>query len=86
MQIKEMRNRRVHNVSRALPILAREAYQIADCASRFFELMTVDVPVSITNGFKALRREALQMLFVEELHAQHNESQNLQVPTILNLQ
>ena len=26
MQIKEMRNRRVHNVSRALPISAREAY------------------------------------------------------------
>jgi hypothetical protein len=30
MQIKEMRNRRVHNVSRTLPISAREAYQTAD--------------------------------------------------------
>ena len=47
MSIKEMRNRRVHNVSRALPILAREAYQIADQACRFFELMTIEVPVNI---------------------------------------
>jgi len=30
MQIKEMRNRRVHNVSRSLPISAREAYATAD--------------------------------------------------------
>ena len=47
MQIKEMRNRRVHNVSKALLISAREAYSIADYACRFFELMTVDVPNTI---------------------------------------
>ena len=74
MQIKDMRNRRVHNVSRQLPILAREAYQIADQTCRFFDLMTVEVPVSITGTFRALRREALQLLYVEELHAEHQES------------
>ena len=75
MQIKEMRNRRVHNVSRALPISAREAYSIADLACRFFELMTIDVPKSIHSELRSLRREALQMLYVEELHAEHQESQ-----------
>ena len=59
MQIKEMRNRRVHSVSRALPISAREAYSIADLACRFFELMTVDVPKSIHSELRVLRREAL---------------------------
>jgi len=69
-----MRNRRVHNVSKSLLILAREAYQIADCACKFFELMTVEVPASIHQELRALRREALQMLYVEELHAEHRES------------
>lgn len=69
-----MRNRRVHNVSRALPILAREAYQLSDCCARFFELMTVEVPASIHQELRILRREALQMLYVEELHAEHVEN------------
>ena len=70
MQIKEMRNRRVHNVSRSLPISAREAYQTADQASRFFELMTGPVDETIHKIFRDLRREALQMLYVEELHCE----------------
>jgi len=74
MQIKEMRNRRVHNVSRALPILARDAYQVADLACRFFELMTVNVPESIHQELRKMRREALQMLYVEELHAEARET------------
>ena len=74
MQIKEMRNRRVHNVSRALPITAREAYATADQACKFFELMTGPVDPSIHKEQRALRREALQMLYVEELHAEQSES------------
>ena len=73
MQIKEMRNRRVHNVSRSLPISAREAYSIADLACRFFELMSIEVPNQIHSELRVLRREALQMLFVEELQAENLE-------------
>ena len=59
MQIKEMRNRRVHHVSTTLPIQAKEAYRVADCACQFFEKLTIDVPPAFTNDFRSLRREAL---------------------------
>ena len=68
MQIKDMRNRRVHEVSKNLPIYAREAYVLADNACRFFELMTIAVPKELLDEFHTFRKEALQLLYVEELH------------------
>jgi hypothetical protein len=46
-QIKDMRNRRVHEISRHLPISAREAYNLSETAAKFFELMTIEVPRDI---------------------------------------
>ena len=51
MSIKDMRNRRVHEVSKNLPIFAREAYILADNTCRFFELMTIEVPKSLLEEF-----------------------------------
>ena len=66
-QIKELRNRRVHQVSKLIPFTAREAYKISDYCLSFFELMTCEVPQDYITDFTAYRRQALQMLFVEEL-------------------
>ena len=66
MQIKEMRNRRAHIVSRKLFILAREAYKIADHSCYFFEMMTVEVPADTHSSLKVLRQEALKLLYEEE--------------------
>ena len=68
MQIKDMRNRRVHHVSTTLPIQAKEAYRVADCACQFYERLTIPVPESFIGDFRSLRRHALQLLYVEELH------------------
>ena len=69
-----MRNRRVHEVSKNLPIYARETYVLADNACRFFELMTISVPKELLNEFHSFRKEALQLLYVEELHNEVSES------------
>ena len=70
-----MRNRRAHTVSLTDVITAREAYQVAEQACRFFELMRDPrAPPEIHREFRQLRRTALQMLFVEELHAEHREA------------
>ena len=63
-----MRNRRVHEISRTLPITARETYNLAESAAKFFELMTVPVPLQFHQDFRVLRLTALQMLYVEEIH------------------
>ena len=78
MQIKDMRNRRVHEVSKNLPIYAREGYLVADNCCRFFEIMTISVPKELLVEFHSLRKEALQLLYVEELH---NEANNEILPT-----
>ena len=41
MQIKDIRNRRAHEISETLPITARQAYNVADCMCRVFEAMTI---------------------------------------------
>ena len=48
MQVKDMRNRRAHEISKHLPIFARQAYKLADDMCRFFELMSIEVPPSFT--------------------------------------
>lgn len=56
MQVKDMRNRRVHEISKHLPIFARQAYKLADDMCRFFELMTIEVPASFTSELRQYRR------------------------------
>ena len=72
MSIKDMRNRRVHNISKHHPILAREAYILADNATRFFELMTIEVSKQILDEFHQFRRESLKLLFLEEMYIEAN--------------
>jgi len=40
MQIKDLRNKRAHEIS----ITARQAYTVADCMCKVFEAMTIQVP------------------------------------------
>ena len=57
--IKDMRNRRVHEISRALPISARDTYNLAETTQKFFELMTVACPAEFHRDLRALRLTAL---------------------------
>ena len=52
IQVKDMRNRRVHEISKTLTISAREAYEVAEAAAKFFELMTVQVPQDFHKDFR----------------------------------
>jgi len=72
--IKDMRNRRVHEISRALPISARDTYNLAETAQKFFELLTVACPDEFHRDMRSLRLTALQMLFVEEIHVDSGAS------------
>ena len=74
MSIKDMRNRRVHNISKHHPIHAREAYVLADNATRFFELMTIEVSKQVIAEFHQFRRESLKLLFVEEMYKEANQN------------
>ena len=72
MGIKDMRNRRVHNVSKQHPFLAREAYVLADNVTRFFELMKIEVAQQILSELHQFRREGLKLLFLEEMYIEAN--------------
>ena len=52
IQIKDMRNRRVHEISRTLPISARETYNVAEACAKFFELMSIEVPQDFHRDFR----------------------------------
>ena len=72
MGIKDMRNRRVHNVSKQHPIFAREAYLLADNVTRFFELMKIEVSSQLKSDLHQFRREGLTLLFLEEMYIEAN--------------
>ena len=57
--VKDMRNRRVHEISRKFPIYAREAYALSDQVARFFEMMTCDVPKEFHEETRRFRLTAL---------------------------
>ena len=69
-----MHNRRANVTSRTRSILAREAHKYAEHVCHFFELMNIEVPPNTLSIFKIMRKEALQLLYVEELHGEHLES------------
>ena len=54
-QIKDLRNKRAHEVSSALNITAREAYNCADAMSKVFEQMKCAVPAEITRELYVYR-------------------------------
>jgi hypothetical protein len=66
MQIKEIRNRRAHEISDTLQITARQAYQVCEAMCRVFELMTIQVPVSYHEELWLMKLNALHLLNVEE--------------------
>jgi len=68
MQIKDIRNRRAHEISETLPITARQAYTVADCMCRVFEAMSINVPVNFHQELWHMRLCAQYLLNVEELH------------------
>ena len=62
MKIKEMRNRRAHEISDKLAITARQAHQAADLMCKVFEAMICSVPADFSRELKQIRLKALHLL------------------------
>jgi DNA topoisomerase VI subunit A len=62
LNIKDIRNRRAHDS----PFNARDAYYLCDLVQRFFEQMKNVESQEVIGIFDQLRREALELLVIEE--------------------